>query len=117
MSAKNKVIAGDYIGKQVLGGGVSQAGIALSFIKQLYLNETTVESYEVIADEHNKSAASGAMRGVVGGALLGGAGMIAGALSAKEKGIYTISIQFKDGKKSLIEVDEKLYKAIVQACF
>lgn len=117
MSAKNRVIAGDYAGKQVLGGGAAQAGIALGFIKQLYLNKTTVESYEVIADEHNKSAASGAIKGMVGGALLGGAGMIAGALSAKEKGIYTISIQFKDGKKSLIEVDEKIYKAIIQACF
>ena len=117
MSAKNKVIAGDYIGKQVLGGGVAQAGISIGFVKQLYLNKTTVESYEVISDEHQKSAASGAVKGIVGGALLGGVGMIAGAMSAKEKGVYTVAIQFKDGKKSLLEVDEKLYKAIIQACF
>lgn len=117
MSAKNKVIAGDYIGKQVLGGGVAQAGISIGFVKQLYLNKTTVESYEVISDEHQKSAASGAVKGIVGSALLGGVGMIAGAMSAKEKGVYTVAIQFKDGKKSLLEVDEKLYKAIVQACF
>lgn len=117
MSAKNRVIKGDYAGSQIVGGGVANAAISLGIIKQLRLNSSTVESYEVIADEHNKSAASGAIRGMVGGALLGGAGMIAGALSAKEKGIYTISIQFKDGKKSLLEVDEKLYKAIIQACF
>ena len=117
MSAKNKVIAGDYVGKQVLGGGVAQAGISIGFVKQLYLNNTTVESYEVISDEHQKSAVSAAAKGIVGGALLGGVGMIAGAMSAKEKGIYTVAIQFKDGKKSLLEIDEKLYKAIVQACF
>lgn len=117
MSAKNRVIAGDYAGKQVLGGGAAQAGIALGLIKQLYLNKTTVENYEVIADEHNKSAASGAVKGMVGGALLGGAGMLAGVMSAKEKGIYTVSVQFKDGKRSLLEVDEKIYKAIMQACF
>ena len=34
-SANNKVIAGDYVGKQVLGGGVAQAGISLGFVKQL----------------------------------------------------------------------------------
>lgn len=117
MSAKNKVIAGDYVGKQVLGGGVAQAGISIGFMKQLYLNKTTVESYEVISDEHQKSAVSGAAKGIVGGVLLGGVGMIAGAMSAKEKGVYTVAIQFKDGKKSLLEIDEKLYKAIVQACF
>lgn len=117
MGAKNKVISGDYIGKQVLGGGVAQAGISIGFVKQLYLNKTTVESYEVITDEQRKSMTSGVIRGAVGGALLGGVGAIAGAASAKNKGVYTISIQFKDGKRSLIEVDDKIYKAIIQNCF
>lgn len=117
MGAKNKVLSGDYAGKQILGGGISQAGISIGFVKQLYLNKSTVDSYEVITDEHQKSAASGAIRGIVGGAVLGGVGAIAGAVSAKEKGIYTIAIQFKDGKRSLIEVDDKIYKAIVQNCF
>lgn len=117
MSAKNRVLSGDYAGKQILGGGVSQAGISIGFVKQLYLNKTTVESYEVINNENQKSMASGVARGIVGGALLGGVGAIAGAASAKNKGIYTIAIQFKDGKRSLIEVDDKIYKAIVQNCF
>ena len=116
-SAKNKVIAGDYVGKQVLGGGVAQAGISLGFVKQLWLNKMTIESYELITDEHRKSAKSGIARGLVGGALLGPVGMLAGGLSAKSKGIYQIAIQFKDGKRSLLEVDDKIYKAIIQACF
>ena len=117
MSAKNRVISGDYLGKQVLGGGVSQAGISIGFMKQIYLNKSTVENYEVVTDEKQKSMISGVARGVVGGALLGGVGAIVGATSAKNKGIYTISVQFKDGKRSLIEVDDKIYKAIVQNCF
>ena len=116
-SAKNRVIAGDYAGKQVLGGGIAQAGISLGLVKQLYLNSTIVESYELITDEHVKSAASGIVRGLVGGALLGPVGMLAGGLSAKNKGIYHVAIQFKDGKRSLLEVDDKIYKAIIQACF
>lgn len=65
MSAKNRVLSGDYAGKQILGGGVSQAGISIGFIKQLYLNKTTVESYEVINNENQKSMASGVARGIV----------------------------------------------------
>jgi hypothetical protein len=77
----------------------------------------TVESYELITDEHRKSAKSGIARGLVGGALLGPVGMLAGGMSAKSKGIYQVAIQFKDGKRSLLEVDDKIYKAIIQACF
>ena len=77
----------------------------------------TIESYELITDEHRKSAKSGIARGLVGGALLGPVGMPAGGMSAKSKGIYQIAIQFKDGKRSLLEVDDKIYKAIIQACF
>ena len=76
-----------------------------------------MESYELVTDEHQKSAASGVGRGLIGGALLGPVGMLAGGLSAKSKGIYTVAIQFKDGTKSLIEVNDKLYKAIVKSCF
>lgn len=116
-SAKNRVIAGDYAGKLVVGGGMAQAGISLGLIKQLYINKMTVENYELISDEHKKSASSGIARGLVGGALLGPVGMLAGGLSAKNKGIYHVAVQFKDGKRSLLEVDDKIYKAIIQSCF
>ena len=89
MSAKNRVISGDYAGKQIVGGGISQAGIVMGIVKKIFLNSTTVESYEVL-------------------------GGVAGAVS---KNGYQVKIIFKDGKKSLLEVDEKIYKAIVQACF
>ncbi|MFW5631426.1 MAG: hypothetical protein ACOCNB_11720 [Acetivibrio ethanolgignens] len=113
--AKNAVIAGDYLGKGIVGG--VKPGIVIKLLKQIDLNHETVETYEVITDEHRKSAASGVARGLVGGALLGPVGMLAGSLSAKSNGIYQVAIQFKDGKKSLIEVDDKTYKAIVKQCF
>lgn len=55
-------------------------------------------------------------RGLVGGALLGPVGLLAG-LSAKNKGTHTLVIEFKDGKKSLIEVNEKIYKLLMQKMF
>lgn len=116
LGAKNKVIAGDYEGRMVVGS-VGVAAISTGFLKSLALDKTTVESYELITDEHRKSASSGVVRGLVGGALLGPVGLLAGGLSAKNKGISTVAVQFKDGKKSLLEIDEKIYKNIIKNCF
>lgn len=120
MGAKNLVIAGEYEGKglAVLNNETCIV-IAINFIKsqKIKLNKTTVESYEVITDEHRKSASSGVARGLVGGALLGPVGLLAGGLSAKNKGTYTLAIRFKDGKSSLLEVDDKIYKNIIRNCF
>jgi hypothetical protein len=114
--AKNKVIAGDYQGKQVLCS-LGFVSISLGLIKSLDLNNKNVKSYELITDEHRKSAASGVARGIVGGALLGPVGMLAGGVSAKSKGTYQVAVEFNDGKRSLLEVDDKTYKAIVKGCF
>lgn len=115
-NAKNKVIAGEYTGKAIsstLGVAMIQTGVFSS----IALNNDVVESYELITDEHRKSAASGAARGIVGGVLLGPVGMLAGGISAKSKGIYQVAVQFKDGKKSLLEVDDKIYKSIIKCLF
>lgn len=114
--AKNMVIAGDYQGKGV-GVSLGTPFINIKFGKMLELDKFNLDSYEVITEESRKSAASGVARGIVGGALLGPVGMLAGGLSAKNKGTVTVAVQFKDGKKSLLEVDDKIYKAIVQKMF
>lgn len=114
--AKNTVIGGDYVGKPltIIGGAVQ---IIISIGKGYSLSRINVERYELITDEHRKSAASGVARGLIGGALLGPVGMLAGGLSAKNKGIYHVALQFRDGKKSLIEINDKLYKALIKGCF
>lgn len=114
--AKNAVIAGDYTGK-LLSCTSGRVFISLGFLKNLELTNQTVASTELITDEHRKSAASGIARGLVGGALLGPVGMLAGGISAKSKGIYQIAVQFHDGKRSLLEVDDKIYKALIAKTF
>ena len=116
MGAKNKVIAGDYEGRGVIAV-MGRVSIVIGFGKNYYLTKDVVESYELITDEHRKSAASGVARGLVGGALLGHVGLLAGGLSAKNKGIYQVVLQFKDGKRSLIEIDDKIYKALIKSLF
>lgn len=86
--ALNRVLSGDYAGKQITGGAMN-ATLVVGFMKKIFLNRLTVEKYEVL-----------------GGISLG----------KIPKGSYQVKISFKDGKQSQIEVDEKIYKAIVQAC-
>lgn len=114
--AKNKVISGDYTGCMV-SQSFGYPYIIVGFNKTINLNKDNVETYEVLDETKTKSATNIATRGLIGGFLLGPAGLLAGALTAKSKGAYIIAIQFKDGKKSLLEVDEKIYKAIVKQLF
>lgn len=93
-----------------------QVYIVLSIGKPLHLEKSMIESYEVITEDHRKSAVSGVARGAVGAALLGPIGLLAG-LSAKNKGTYNIAIKFKDGKNSLLEVNDKIYKEIMKMMF
>lgn len=119
--AKNKVIAGDFNGSLVMLT-FDTVYFSSGFSKPMTIDSKCVETYEIVTDEHRRDVKSGISRGLmgaillapIGGALIGGA---AGVFSAKQKGIYQIAIQFKDGKKSLIEIDDKIYKAIIKNCF
>lgn len=116
MGAKNKVVAGEYKGKDVLTT-LGTVQIVTGLFKTIILDKKMVENYEVLSGEHHKSMASGAVRGLIGGFLLGPAGLLAGGLSAKKKGVFLVAIEFTDGKKSLLEINEKVYKNLIKSCF
>lgn len=115
MGAKNKVIAGDYQGK-LLSTTMGIVMLSTGIFIHIKLDKTIIDDYEVMTESSQKSAVSAVGRGLVGGFLLGPVGLLAG-LSAKSKGVHIVAIQFKDGKKSLIEIDEKIYKALITKCF
>lgn len=80
--AKNAVIAGDYVGKKVnLSFGRVQLDMGL--MPAIPLDRSTVADYSVLDESQKKSMSSGVMRGLVGGAILGPAGLVAGAVTAK----------------------------------
>lgn len=121
--AKNKVISGDYVddsvriegfGTQLVFGFGKDGEIFTS--THITLNKNTVESYEVLTEDKVKSASSTMLRAGAGALLLGPVGLLAG-VSGKTKGIYTVAVLFKDGKKSLIEIDDKHYKVLMQSLF
>lgn len=122
MGTKNTITAGDYKGGQLEWKvKLTKANEVIlhkpgMFAGKFTLDASTVASYEIIDTENRTSAASAVARGGVGAALLGPIGLAA-ALSAKKKGLYTIALQFTDGKSSLIEVDKDIYKTLVQSLF
>lgn len=126
MAAKNKVIAGDYLkGSVEISWGTIVIKKGFSKVK---LTKQTVEEYEVADQDSTKSASSGLLRGLVGGAIgsvgavvTGGVstliGAAAGVVSSKNKRGFVVAIQFKDGKRSLIEIDDKIYKSLMKNLF
>ena len=109
--AKNRVIAGAYQGKlinQALGSPYIQIG----FLKTLEL-KGQVTNYEILDATSTKSASSAVMRGAIGAALLGPVGLLAG-LSAKNKKSKLIALKFKDGQECVVDVDDKVYRAILK---
>ncbi len=113
---KNAVIAGDYAGRKVL---CSKNKIIFdrAFETPIVVDDTTVDKYEVIDQESTKDLGSAFGRGLIGNALFGSVGMMAGVISAKNKTAIIISIDFKNGDKSLIEVDKDIYKLLMKILF
>lgn len=115
--AKNQVISGDYSGLSVsLTMNNAELGIGFLGINSVYINKSTVQDCQLMDASSRKSATSAVGRAAVGATLLGPVGLAAG-LSAKNKGTYLVSVVFKTGEKSLIEIDDKLYKELLKIMY
>lgn len=106
MSNINTILEGKNKGKKITGGTMLYANC--------WFSKNTISSYTII-DETNKDQYS-FWKGALGVALLGGWGAIAG-LGGKNKKEYLIAIEWKDGEKSLILINEKYYKAFIKSMF
>lgn len=114
-SAKNIVLAGDYTGLRVFRMSATLAYISGTMKKMddVYLTPETVTRYELMTEDIVRSGNSLLLTGVLDpGSLLklrlrANAGM-------QSRGIYTVAVKFADGKRSLMEVDEKIYAAIAR---
>lgn len=117
--AKNKVIAGDYEKKDVCFQSTwsgKKVFIQAGIFKKIIIDKATVEAYEVMDETSKKSTLGAVGRAAVGSFFLGAPGLLA-ALGTKNKRNHVVAIQFKDGKRSLIEVNDKIYRAIMTSVF
>ena len=79
----------------------------------LGFNQETIKDYQIITEDSRKSTSSSIVRGLIGGALLGPVGLIAGGVSGKNKKTYQIELTWIDNKKSIIEIDESLFRVFI----
>ncbi len=105
--SKNYVIEGKYKNKKKFGNHVS--------VNPPYpLSKFSISSYTVI-DEFNKEEYS-FWNGALGVALWGEFGAIAG-IGGKQSKEYLVAVEWKDGEKSLLSLDEDAYKTFVKNMF
>lgn len=109
MATKNIVLEGKYKNSKIKG--TSDLRIVESMTP---ICKNQVKSYTVI-DESNKDQYS-FWKGALGVALLGGIGAVAGLRGKKNKE-YLVALEWKDGDKSLISIDENNYKVLVANMF
>jgi len=118
--AKNKVVAGDYVGYKVKSSWgkiyfkpplFSQNNIVIQ------LDSSMVYGYEVVTSEQRRSVVSSLIRGFIGKYIFGAVGMLSGVVSAKDSGVVTIAVTFHNGQRSLIEVGNRQYKALIKSVF
>ena len=115
--AKNQVLEG------IRKGQIIHTSGDIIFVGSQMIFNHEISNYEIITEETRKSGTSMILRGAVGVALLGGAGVLA-ALTAKNKNTYIIAIEWnnqflnskekKKGTKSIIEIDDKIYKRFIK---
>ena len=73
-----------------------------------------ISMVEIVSEDSVKNVQSAVVRGVVGNIALGGAGALAGALSAKNDSTFNVIIRYHNGYVDLIECDIKLYTKLLQ---
>lgn len=101
----NKIISGEY------ERGIIDNSLKInSWRKPFTLDTNTVSKVVVMNQDERKSLSSAIGRGVVGSALLGPIGLVGGAISGKNKKSYLVKIYYPNGRSSVVEVNNKVFK-------
>ena len=112
--AKAKVVAGDYKDYNVVTFGNKL--YFMMFTKRVEITSADVFKYEII-DDIKKSFWGTLVSGAAWGALFGTPGLIASTMSSARKRRFLLSIEFNNGKKSLVEVSDNEYKNIIKVLY
>lgn len=107
MANINYVLEGKYKNEKITHGSLLRTDSS-PFSKRY------ISSYTLI-DENNKDQYS-FWKGALGVALFGGIGAVAG-INGKNRKEYLIAIEWKDGEKSLILINDEYYKVFVKSMF
>ncbi|MBR6717195.1 MAG: hypothetical protein IKI77_02490 [Oscillospiraceae bacterium] len=114
-SARNMVIAGDYAGCRVfcMTGKLAYISGTMKKMDDIFLTPETVTRYELMTEDIIRSGNSLLLTGALDPGNLKKLRLHASP-AMQSKGIYTVALKFEDDKRSLLEIDEKTYRAIVR---
>ena len=114
-SARNIVLAGDYAGSRVFAISAKLAYISGTMTKteDVYLTEKNLVRFELMTEDVIRSGNSLLLTGPLDPACLVKLRLRASEAMQK-KGIYTVAVKFHDDRRSLLEVDERIYHAVVR---
>lgn len=112
-TAKNTVLAGDYTGCRIFRMNAALAYISgtMKKIDDIFLTPETVEAYELLTEDTIRTGASPLLTGTLDPACLLSLRLHASEAMQK-KGVFTVAVQFHDGKHALMEIDEKICTAL-----
>ncbi|HAG12550.1 MAG TPA: hypothetical protein DCG49_01665 [Ruminococcus sp.] len=113
-TARNMILAGDYTGCRVfrISAGLAYISGTMKKMDDIDLTPENILRYEVLTDEVLRSGNSLLLTGALDPGCLQKLRLHASA-AMQQKGIYTLAVKFQDEKRSLMEVDERIYRAIV----
>lgn len=113
-----KVHAGDFgDGEASFSSDVFRLPIPGKLFAQVKVPKEQVAGVEVATEESVKRLAGAVGWGLVGGALLGPVGLLAGLLAGGRGKKVVFIVRFKDGRKLLGSADGKDFTAIQAAAF
>ena len=108
---KNKVIAGDFQHWDVLCGGNK-----LYFMHRLQkqvIDKNDIARFDTVSDVSESALWKPLLCGGIGSAVFGLPGMMIGAAAGSGSSkSFLVSLEFVDGRKSLLEVDKTVYKSL-----
>lgn len=115
ITARNTVLAGDYVGCRVFRMSATCAYISgtMKKLDDVRFSPEEVDRYELLTEDMIRSGNSLLLTGSLDPGCLTSLRLNATPHN-QAKGIYTLAVKFNDGKRALIEVDEKIYTAIVR---
>ena len=122
-----KIASGLYAGKEI-NIGTGDPYIVLDNTNFLFLNRDTLSAYEVLHEERQMPFISCVLRGLIMFVILwslsfalfgrsvalvcGILGLFVGVITTRPTGIYTLELIYHDGERSLVDVNEKIFKSI-----
>ncbi len=111
----NLVVSGDYKNFCIRLSKETGELVLENNDNNIEISKNTINKFEVIHTEYGKNIIDVIARIIIGVYLIGYLGVIAGFTANNNYEIYRlVSVEFKDGKKSMIKMNKKHFRQLLE---